>query len=130
MAGRTAACRELVHGPADARREAFLQAPLWIHEDGARGRFGDAESWWMGELEEEFGVERFRRFWQSEQGPDQAFLAVFGEPMAEWTMRWAQARQGIQRAGPSTDRLSVLLTMLTVLACSGAAVAMGTRKRV
>ncbi len=129
LAGRTVACRNLVHGHRDTRREAFVQLPLWIHEDGARGRFGDAESWWMADLEEEFGVERLRRFWTSEQDPDQAFLAAFGEPIVEWTMRWAQAQQGPQRAGPSTDRLSVLLTMLTVLASAGAAVVVGSRKR-
>ncbi len=130
LAGRIMACRNLVHGQTNTRREAFVQTPLWIHEDGGRGRFGDAESWWMGDLKEEFGVERLRRFWTSEQDPDQAFLAVFGEPMSEWTMRWAQAQQGPQRAGPSTDRLSVLLTMLTVLATGGAAVVVGSRKRV
>ncbi len=84
----------------------------------------------MGDLEAEFGGERFARFWTSDQDVEEAFAAAFGEPIEMWTMRWAQDRMGAQKAGPSTDLLSVLLTLVTLLACVGIATATATRRRV
>jgi hypothetical protein len=59
-----------------------------------------------------------------------AFTAAFGEPIEVWTMRWAQDRMGVQKAGPSVDLLSVLLTLITLLACVGISTATATRRRV
>ena len=84
----------------------------------------------MGDLEAEFGAERFARFWTSDQSVDEAFLGAFGEPMEEWTMRWAQGLMGFHKTGPSIDPLSILLTLVTVITCGGLAVATGTRRTV
>jgi len=84
----------------------------------------------MGDLEAEFGTERFARFWTSDQPVDQAFLEAFGEPIEEWTMGWGQGLMGYHKAGPSTDPLSILLTLLTVATCRGVAAVTGTRRSV
>ncbi len=84
----------------------------------------------MGDLEAEFGRDRFARFWTSDQTVEDAFTAAFGEPIEVWTMRWAQDRMGVQKAGPSVDLLSVLLTLVTLLACVGISTATATRRRV
>ncbi len=84
----------------------------------------------MGDLEAEFGRDRFARFWTSDQTVEDAFVTAFGEPIGVWTMRWAQDRMGYQKAGPSTDAQSVLLTLVTLLACVGIATATAARWRV
>ena len=45
-------------------------------------------------------------------------------------MPWAQDRLGVQKASPSTNGLSVLLTLVTLLACVGIASATTARSRV
>ena len=136
LAGRVEACRQALRSlssdPADS--QVYREVAEWIHSDRPRWlqrvAFTGQEAWWMGDLESEFGRERFARFWRSDQSVDDAFLAAFGESIESWTMRWAQRRMGVQKASPSTDGLSVLLTFLTLLACAGIAVTTGTRRRV
>ncbi len=82
----------------------------------------------MSDLEGDFGRDRFTRFWTSDQSVEDALNAAFGEPIESWTMRWAQDRLGYQKAGPSTDLLSVLLTLATLVACVGVATATATRR--
>jgi hypothetical protein len=142
LAGRLDACRRAVLDPpafveqdsypAILEEESYLELEEWISSEypGRNEPFGGRERTWMGDLEAEFGGERFGRFWTSDQAVDDAFAAAFGEPIEMWTMRWAQERMGPQKAGPSTDLLSVLLTLVTLLACIGIATATATRRRV
>jgi len=142
LAGKVDACRRAVLGPpafveqdsypAILEEESYLELEEWISSEGP-GRnepFGGRERTWMGDLEAEFGGERFGRFWTSDQEVEDAFAAAFGEPIEMWTMRWAQDRMGLQKAGPSVDLLSVLLTLVALLACVGIATATATRRRV
>ena len=73
---------------------------------------------------------RSARFWTSDLTAEEAFAAAFGEPIETWTMPWAQDRLGVQKATPSTNGLSVLLTLVTLLACVGIATATTARSRV
>lgn len=142
LAGRRDACRRAVLDPlpfveqdsypAILERESYLELEEWISSEypGRNEPFGGRERTWMGDLEAEFGGERFGRFWTSDQEVEDAFAAAFGEPIEMWTMRWAQERMGAQKAGPSTDLLSVFLTLVTLLACIGLATATATRRRV
>jgi hypothetical protein len=84
----------------------------------------------MSDLEGEFGRDRFARFWTSDQPVEDAFVSAFDEPIEMWTMRWAQDRMGYQKAGPSTDLLSILLSLITLLACVGIATGTAARRQV
>jgi len=142
LAGRIDACRHAVLGRTanmDPRYisplthpESYIELEEWISSGDSRRRqpFAGRERTWMGDLEAEFGRDRFARFWTSDQTVEDAFTAAFGEPIEVWTMRWAQDRIGIQKAGPSVDLLSVLLTLVALLACIGISTATATRRRV
>ena len=133
IAGRVDACRRAVLDPtAYADPESYPELEEWISSGHSRNGepFGGRERTWMGDLEAEFGRDRFARFWTSEQAVEVAFATAFGEPIEVWTMRWARDRMGPQKAGPSTDLLSVLLTLVTLLACVGIATATAERWRV
>ncbi len=127
------ACRRAVLDPtAYVEPEFYPEVEEWISSGFSRNGepFGGRERTWMGDLEAEFGRERFSRFWTSDQAVEDAFTTAFGEPIEVWTMRWAQDRMGPQKAGPSTDLLSALLTLVTLLTCVGIATATATRRRV
>ena len=142
LAGRVDACRRAVldplvfvdreSSPTISEQDSYLELEEWLSSEspGRNEPFGGRERTWMGDLEAEFGGERFARFWTSDQNVEEAFTAAFGEPIEMWTMRWAQDRMGVQKAGPSTDLLSVLLTLVTLLTCVGIATATATRRRV
>jgi hypothetical protein len=133
LAGRLDACRRAVLDPtAYVDPESYPELEEWISSGHSRNGkpFGGREGTWMGDLEAEFGRARFARFWTSDQNVEDAFAEAFGDPIGVWTMRWAQDRMGPQKAGPSTDLLSVLLTLVTLLACVGIATATATRRRV
>ena len=133
LAGRIDACRRSVLDPtAYEEPEAYPQLDEWISSGFSRNGepFGGRERTWMGDLEAEFGRDRFTRFWTSDQSVEDAFVTAFNESIEVWTMRWAQDRMGFQKAGPSTDGLSVLLTLVTLLACVGIATATAARWRV
>lgn len=49
-------------------------------------------STFLSDLIQEKGQERFRRFWKSELPVEPAFEAAFQEPLADWTLRWANKR--------------------------------------
>ena len=133
LAGRAEACRRAVlDRTAYVEPESYPEIERWISSGVSRGGmpFGGRELTWMADLEAEFGRDGFTRFWTSDQPVEEAFVAAFGEPIELWTMRWAQDRLGYQKAGPSTDLLSVLLTLATLAACVGVATATATRRRV
>ena len=133
LAGRIDACRRAVLDPrAYVEPESYPELEEWISSGRSRSGepFGGRERTWMGDLESEFGRDRFARFWTSDQPVEDAFAAAFGEPIGVWTMRWAQERLGVQKAGPSTDGLSVFLTLATLMACVGIATVTAARRRV
>jgi len=133
LAGHIDACRRAVLDPiAYVDPDSYPELEEWISSGYTipRRPFGGRERTWMGDLETEFGRDRFARFWTSDQDVEDAFTAAFGEPIEVWTMRWAQDRMGVQKAGPSVDLLSVLLTLVTLLACVGISTATATRRRV
>ena len=133
LGGQADACRRAVLDPtAYVEPESYPELEEWISSGYSRSGepFGGRERTWMGDLEAEFGRDRFARFWTSDQPVEAAFVTAFGEPIEVWTMRWAQDRLGYQKAGPSTDVLSVFLTLATLMACIGIATATATRRRV
>jgi len=89
---------------------------------------GGEETGLLFRLEEEFGEERFREFWTSDQDVEVAFQAAFGEPVEEWLVRWAQARWGELDLGPRIPLQATLLSFLSLGLFMGLALVMGRRK--
>ena len=93
IAGRIEAGRRVVLDPtAYGDLESYPEVEEWISSGHARNGepFGGRERTWMGDLGAEFGHDRLTQFWTSDQTVEEAFVAAFGEPIGEWTMRWAQ----------------------------------------
>ena len=78
-------------------------------------------------LEEEFGPERFGRFWQSPRSPSEAFEDAFGEPMDLYVMRWAKKYYDPIPRGPGVPVQATLLTFLTLGILAGGALRRGRR---
>jgi len=98
-------------------------------QSGGQG-FGYGEGALFAMIEEEFGSERFARFWSSGADLETAFAGAFGVAMDEWLMRWAQQRFGVEENSPRMDVLSVLLSLLTAVAALGAGAVVVQRRRI
>ena len=140
MGRRDACLRAFLKG--DSRGPAGLSYPwgsdLWssgispvaFRSGGAGSRvgFGGTGARLLYDLEEEFGTERFARFWSSELDVEEAFQTAFGEPVEEWLVRWAQARWGNLMVGPRMPLQATLLSFLTLGLFVGLALFIGRRK--
>lgn len=102
--------------------------PLAYSGRGSLSRFGRAGARLLYDLEEEFGPERFARFWKSDQDVETAFEAAFGKPIEDWLMGWLQARWGVPEVGAGVPLQASLLSFLTVGLFAGLALYMGRRK--
>jgi len=89
---------------------------------------GGEETHLLYDLEEEFGEERFREFWTSDQDVEEAFQAAFGEPVEDWLVRWTQARWGELDLGPRVPLQATLLSFLSLGLFVGLALLMGRRR--
>ncbi|MFC1791619.1 hypothetical protein ACFL0I_04040 [Gemmatimonadota bacterium] len=76
-------------------------------------------------LEEEFGPQRFGRFWTSDLPPAQAFESAFGEPFDLWMMGWARKYFDPLDRGPRLPVQATLLTFLSLGILAGGAIFMG-----
>ena len=91
LAGDVGACRaSLTLGPTYGESQPLLAVPEWIHAELGRHQpvrpaFAGQDKFWMGDLEAEFGTERFARFWTSDQPVDQAFLEAILKDTADDT---------------------------------------------
>jgi len=138
LAGKLEGCRRaLAKGPAlrsswRAREMALLadNSPVAIQNlnFGAFQLFGGRESTLLWELQEEFGPGRFRAFWASELGVDDAFQAAFGTSFPEWVMGWAQREVGTLKASPVVPMGASLLSLLIIGGLAGAALFLGRRR--
>jgi hypothetical protein len=89
---------------------------------------GGVEARLLYDLEEEFGEERFRAFWTSDQDVEEAFRAAFGVPVEGWMVGWAQAHWGKLELGPTIPLQATLLSFLSIGMCVGLALYMGRRR--
>lgn len=78
-------------------------------------------------LEEEFGPDRFRDFWQSDLPPDAAFQESFGEPLGPWIRDWLLRYLEPSARGPGVPIQATFLTLLSLGILAGGAVRMGRR---
>jgi len=83
---------------------------------------------YLADMVAHYGRERFERFWTSDAPLEQAFEEATGEPIEQYTMKWAQARVGVPDVGTSTRAGPALLAVAASLVVVGGAAAL-TRLR-
>ena len=96
-----------------------------------RPRFGgetrDLEPYLFFAMEEEFGRDRFGRFWTSALPPEAAFQEAFGEPFDLWIMKWFRQYFESPPRGPGVPVHATFLTLLSLGILAGFGVRMGRR---
>ena len=98
---------------------------------GGGGVFGLGDEAMLAKLEQQYGPERFAKFWSAPaQDVDTAFESAFGLPLGEWVMQWAQKTYGVEPKGPRVDFITALLSILMLGAMIGIAIAVAQRRQV
>lgn len=86
---------------------------------------------YLASLVHEMGRDRFGRFWRSPQPVDSAFLAAFGQPLEQWTARWARAfMPDMPPFGPAPRPLAAVSALLLALGAVAAAGLYVTRRQI
>lgn len=83
----------------------------------------------LAKVEEDFGPERFERFWRSELPFQEAFEQTFDVQLGDWVYDWVQPL-GHLRAGARLNAVSILLTLLLVGAVAGGALVAAQNRRI
>lgn len=68
----------------------------------------------LRDLEQQFGTERFARFWASDADFAISFATAFGVDPVDWVRRWSVQRYGTASLGPRLASVNVLLSLLTL----------------
>lgn len=82
----------------------------------------------LQDLEEEFGQDRFQRFWSSEETVDGAFETSFRVPLSEWLVSWALGGGEGKTGTPVVPLNASLLSLLVMGGFGGLAVWFGRRR--
>ena len=138
MSGIEEACTLALLDPSNAGGELQLDAryvaersPVTGISQTLRGSpFATYDDYLLADLEAEFGRERFRAFWTSDNELTVAFESAFGMPMATWGAKWVRAHVGGVDAGPGLPRSASAGTGLVVLLSALAAAAWARRRKV
>jgi len=77
--------------------------------------FTQTATYLLGDLEREYGAERFGRFWRSQDDVAEAFATAFGRPIGDWTAAWVAAHLGTVIPGPALPRQASFGTVLALL---------------
>lgn len=116
--GNRSYCREVVlssdrRGPKDSRPDGMRVAAFDRRVAFGGHPFGVFALRYLSDLVLEMGEQRFKRFWTSPLSVDKAFVATMGEPLEDWTMRWARNQIGDTRSPTgATGRFVVLAIAL------------------
>lgn len=101
------------------------------YRDGwnARG-LGWREWMLLADMVRTVGRDRFGRFWRSNQAVPAAFESATGEPVGEWTTRWAVWQYGaLAGMGPGLSRTGGAMTVLLILLALLITVRVGARRQ-
>jgi hypothetical protein len=125
MAGERDACADQVLTPqrgallddlSDARVARTLPSALGgVYDPATPPALTQTSTYLLGDLEREYGAERFGRFWRSQDDVAQAFQSAFGVPIADWTAAWVAAHLGTLTPGPALPRQASSGTVLALL---------------
>jgi hypothetical protein len=133
--GDAATCRALVLDPNSDRaartvvRSGADRVITQIASDEWTNSLGPWEPSFLARMAHAIGTEQFRRFWTSNLPPAEAFRAVTGQDLGEWTAAWASEAYGRQRRGAGVDASSAgWAVVLAILALGGAMVSARRRQ--
>jgi hypothetical protein len=86
---------------------------------------------YLASLVHDMGRDRFARFWRSTQPVDSAFQSAFGQPLGEWTARWARAfMPDMPPFGPAPTPVAAVSALLLALGAVAAAGVYVTRRQI
>jgi len=135
--GRSERCREILwsHPGSDRRLVRFTELDVSGVVVGMpyfdpRDPLGPSGPTYLNDMLAHFGRERFARFWTSDAPLAQAFEDAMGEPIEQWTVRWAQADIGVPIIGPGMRAVPLVLSVLVSLGVVGAASALAGLRQV
>lgn len=125
MAGERDACADQVLSPrrdallddlSDARVARTLPSALGaVYDLAPPPAFTQTATYLLGDLEREYGAERFGRFWRSRDDVAEAFATAFGRPIGDWTAAWVATHLGTVIPGPALPRQASFGTVLALL---------------
>jgi hypothetical protein len=92
-------------------------------------RIAPAERALLSRLERDFGPDRFARFWTSTEPIEVSFHSAFGVRIGAWVYSVLKPAEGFQH-GARIGGTSILLSLLFLGICFGAALATAQRRRV
>jgi len=125
MAGDRNACADQVLFPrrsallgdlSDPRVARTLPSALGgVYDPATPPALTETATYLLGDLEREYGAERFGRFWRSREDVPQAFEGAFGVPIADWTAGWVATHLGPVTPGPALPRQASIGTVLALL---------------
>lgn len=115
----------LLAGPSGQEKSPLGSSPRFPPEDSPvdffanrYGRmdpdFGSLDGFLLPALEEEFGPDRFRRFWKSDRPVLQAFQSAFEVPAGRWTGAWTRGYLGTVDRGPTVPLTASVISLATV----------------
>lgn len=131
-AGDEARCLRAVRSPVAAlpiRMGAAQQLPPDWATSGTnpwtRVWFAGEEEYFLSDMVESLGYDRFQAFWSSDAPLDEAFAAATGIPLGRWTADWARRTIGSAKVGPWPGRAStaIALAVTFMFAVAGAFIA-------
>ena len=88
---------------------------------GLDSDLGSLDEYVLDLLEQDFGRDRFRTFWQSSLPVPDAFQSAFGVSPEHWIMKLGRSHFGSMDRGPGVPLQASLLTLLTLGTLLGAA---------
>lgn len=135
MAGIVDGCLTAVTDPRvfAVREEMRQTTPGVTRLSGSRNwwsPFRDRDDYLLGDLEAEFGPERFQRFWSSPEEVPDAFRAAFGMEMGAWVLTWVERNMDVSPPGPGLTRSAALGGLLAVSLMAALGGAWARRRRV
>lgn len=130
QAGLLSACRTSLLAPSEYWLRPNVSPPGavamyadWFFSQGAAAGL-------LAAVEEEFGRERFARFWRSDADVATAFAQAFGVPIEVWTADWVQELMGRREAGPRLAASTLLLALVTLGLLAAAALQVARRRTI
>lgn len=121
-------CRYLVHvrDPREFRQPFGRTSSVAIRPEWSRNEF----EWFLADLHQEIGDDRFRSFWSSRAPVDSAFRTAVGSSMEQWASRWLRSRIERPQFGPAPSPGALALGAALVGLLLGVASLVAARRQV
>jgi len=97
---------------ATQRRRTLSQHGVTVESGLGGPRFSRATSSLLADLLRLKGRDRFREFWTSDLDVEPAFAEAMGEPLGDWTAKWATRHLDNQEKSPRIQLASAAWAIL------------------